>query len=259
VDLYIIPSYDPRFSRVASPAVRYPRPLEPMLEGAQVPSTIYLLDEAGQYQSAASYTVTAGIYQNGSLLAAATASSVTTGRFQYTYTLSLASVTLGTAVQSGAITAAYVVTVEGATDNQLVLAAPVSILPAPSRVLVAPSTTPTPADIVDALDVGTLPINDTYTLERSATNRVLTVRGEVAIGTGAYTTLFILDTDTAQEGDKVYITLTIPLSTNPTIEFRSEGVGSAFATCEPDGVATTYFGAFTFVGGAWSADQSTLV
>jgi hypothetical protein len=136
MDLYIIPTYDPRFSRVQSRAVRYPRAMEPFVEGDEVPMHAYLIDEDGNYLTntsthhAGTYTVTAKLYgEDGTVLESVAGSSVTTTQHQYAFTFPLTSTTLGTALSAGAITANFVVCFENGTTNRAALYAPVQVIP----------------------------------------------------------------------------------------------------------------------------------
>jgi hypothetical protein len=110
--------------------------MEPFVQLDEVPMHAYLIDEQGDYLTHTSkhhggaYTVTAKLLGlDGTILESVGGSSVTSSQHQYAFTFPLTSVTLGTALSAGAITANFVVNFENGTTNRAALYAPVLIIP----------------------------------------------------------------------------------------------------------------------------------
>jgi hypothetical protein len=110
--------------------------------------------------------------------------------------------------------------------------------------------------ITNAEDIGILNTTATIQYTRDEYNRIMSVRGTVDAGVAPYTVVFIINATLARDGDKIFVTFSLPASTNPTVEFRTQGVNGTFATCQPDGTATRYYGIFTYLNGAWYTEDS---
>lgn len=85
--------------------------------------------------------------------------------------------------------------------------------------------------------------------------KIFTYQGTIGAGSGTFTaTVQLFDTDRIT-GDKTYVILKMPASTNPTILIEDETTASVLYTAVGTGVAFVLKLAFTFNGTAWQSDQ----